>query len=128
MDEPKFEKRRYVRFVYEGEIEITDEMQSRVLYEGPGVRDAEGNFLGMLVTDGEEMWERGYPYSMFAVSMVMSEALHQNGPAAGFKWMGGGAYLRPSMDGQYAAYTVPEMPVRNDDGTYPPELGLPDGG
>jgi hypothetical protein len=107
------EPRRYLRFVYEFEIEVTDPLQAKVA--AWGLAQNEEGELGMMVTNSNQNAQVAD-----AVSEVVSGSLSSLGQQAGFRWMGGSLLPRPVNDqGQHGEMTIPAMPARQDDGTFP---------
>jgi hypothetical protein len=105
------EPRRYLRLVCEFEVEVTDPTQAAT-YTMDWGRDEAGK-LGMMPHTNQNQQMAA------AVGQVLAKALHDAGPQAGFRWMGGSPLPRQlAEDGRYREMTLPSLPARRDDGTF----------
>lgn len=102
--------RKYMRVVFDIEIEVTDVTQAAAF---------------MLAAGSDELDNLGvYPYPTdedqirAAVNQVVFQALAEAKDAAGFRAMGGGGFIRPVEGDVHPEITLPRSPVRRDDGSY----------
>lgn len=104
------ENPRFVRFVYEFELEVVDPTTTAAFSFDIGVDEA-GN-LGMVPFDNVA------DQLQVVLTQVLSETLRDRGPEFGIKWMGGPVLARYRCpEGWYPERTLGEMPGRADDGT-----------
>lgn len=100
---------KYKRFIIEMEVEMTDPVAAAAYNmnwtqgdEGPAMLQSEG--------DHEEIKQ--------AVGGIISQALANQGPQAGFKFCSMSTLDRFIDDnGNYLEFPLPAMPGRNDDGS-----------
>lgn len=108
------EPRRFLRMVYEFEIEVTDPTQLSA-YNLMAAQDETGNLAILSSGNANQAAHQ-------VVSTVLSRALHETGETAGFKWLSASILPRRiGADGHYAEMTFPPMPARRDDGSFPDE-------
>jgi len=102
-------ERRFYKFVGNIEFEITDPISVRAAEMGVS---HDGESIGLI--DGEPV---EHVAARLFTMLMDREALER----AGMKWTGGGLFPRfTSEDGAtYTAMSLPEEPVRRDDGTFP---------
>ena len=104
------EPRRFLRFVYEFEVEVTDPTQVAA-YTMDWGRDEAGE-PGMMPYSNQNQQMHA------AVGQVLAQGLMAAGQQAGFKWLGGALLPRAvAEDGRYSELTLPSMPVREEDGS-----------
>lgn len=101
-----------MRFWAEFEVEVLDVTTARA-FNNDWTRDDSGEPVMMYDEDDERVVAQ-------AVSQVLTQGLHRGGESAGFKWLGGSSHPRAIEGADFAAVEIPTMPVRLEDGTYPP--------
>lgn len=101
---------KYKRFVIEMEVEMTDPVAAAA-HNMNWTQDEDGPAMLQSQGDHEEVSQ--------AVSSVVSQALANQGPLAGFKFMSMSTLDRYVDDnGNYLEFpALPAMPGRNDDGS-----------
>ena len=105
--------RRFLRFVYEFEIEVTDPVQAAAYNLQVGADGDSGDLVAFGNTHPNERIAS-------AIQEILSSALHEKGAEAGFRWMSSSLLHRPVDDsGQHPAMPLPAMPARDDDGSFP---------
>ena len=102
-----------MRFVAEFEVEVVDPTTAAEFTFDFG-HDADGEVVMMPYPDQESQMRA-------AVGMALTQGLIAFGPRAGFKWLSGGGPFARAVDehGYHPEMTVPMMPARRNDGTYP---------
>ncbi|MCP2265587.1 hypothetical protein ACFQHV_00905 [Promicromonospora thailandica] len=107
------EHRKFMRFLVDLEIEVTDPTAAAA-YTMDFRRDDEGNIAMAPYPTVEDQMQG-------TLSRVLSAALVQGGAEAGFKYLSASVLPRFLAEGgeKYTQVTLPEMPARRDDGTFP---------
>ncbi|SNS32758.1 hypothetical protein SAMN06893096_103236 [Geodermatophilus pulveris] len=104
------EPRRFLRLVYDFEVEVTDPTQAAA-YTMDWGRDEAGEPGMMPYSNQNEQMHA-------AVSQALAAGLVAAGQQAGFKWLGGSLLpRRVGEDGRYSEFPLPSMPVRREDGS-----------
>lgn len=105
------EPRRFLRFVCEFEVEVTDRIQAAAYTWDLGQDESGEPGMVPYSNPNEQM--------QAAVMQALNEALRDSGERAGFRLLWGPSVKsrRVGEDGRYAPDEFPSTPVRREDGT-----------
>ncbi|WP_284291218.1 hypothetical protein [Luteimicrobium album] len=101
-------ERRFMRFVYEFEVEVEDLIDGAV-FRNDVLGDGEGNIVGMLAREEPE-----FEVASTLLRMT-SDMFGPGGRRAGLKFVSGSMMPRyVDENGNYTEFTLPPVPGRND--------------
>ena len=107
-------KRKFVRFIIEGEVEVTDPIQVKTFnFDSSIGTQGELGFLEM----GEE-FEEVFPPEFRAIQRVVAEALSARSEETGLKPVLLSGRARNVVDGQHVEIVYPETGARDEFGNY----------